>query len=173
MRMLLWGIITVCGLALIGCAIDVHGSRDERAAIKRAVRAPSADLRRRNARALCQDFTPAVDAHLAPGRSSDCEAQVRRLFHVTQDAAEYVPPRQRPLPARLKVMNISWDGDHATATTGAPGAPAGERRWRLEMLGHRWRIATPTKLEMRSDCQHHLFGTQACAYVMWLRVAAP
>ena len=79
MRMLTWGIIVLFGLDMGLAAMRVHGSRNERAAIRRAVRAPFADLRRRDARRLWADFTPAVDARLAPG-SGSCPARLTQTF---------------------------------------------------------------------------------------------
>jgi hypothetical protein len=172
MRVLLWGLVALFGLALAGEALNVHGSKDEHAAIRHAVRAPFADLHRRDPRALCEDFTPAVDAQLVAGRGSGCEAQVKRAFHLTAAAAEYVRWQERTPPEPLEVRNISWHDNHATAVSVYPGRPASRRRWRLDMLAHRWRIATPAKLEVRSDCQHHLFGTRGCVYVMSMRFAA-
>jgi hypothetical protein len=75
MRVLTWGIVVLFGLALGLSAMRVHGSRDERAAIRLAMRAPFADLRRRDAQRLCDDLTPAVDARLAPG-TGGCDTQV-------------------------------------------------------------------------------------------------
>jgi hypothetical protein len=170
MRVVLWGIIALVGLGLLLESIGVHGSKDERAAIRRAVRAPLADLQRRDARSLCDDFTPAVDADFADGHGSDCESNVDYAFQMTKNEAAYAPPPE--LPSRLQVTEISWHGSHGAAVSVYPGKPDSMRQWKLAMLDHRWRIETPAKLELQADCQHHLLGTRACVRVMLMRFAA-
>src|ERR1035438_2659299 len=119
MRVVLWGIIALVGLGLLLESIGVHGSKDERAAIRRAVRAPLADLQRRDARSLCDDFTPAVDADFADGHGSDCESNVDYAFQMTKNEAAYAPPPE--LPSRLQVTEISWHGSHGAAVSVYPG----------------------------------------------------
>jgi hypothetical protein len=172
MRVSLWGIVVLCGLGLIAVAVGVHGSEDERGAIRRAVHSPFADLQRRNARALCDDFTPAVSAQLAGGGGSSCETQVDRIFALTTNAAEYLPPNQQPPHAKVEVVDVSQRGDRAAAVSILPGETPGRRRLQLRMLARRWEIATPAKLEMRSDCGHPSLSQADCAYAMSLSFAS-
>jgi hypothetical protein len=151
--------------------IGVHGSVDERGAFSRAVRSPFADLQRRNARALCHDFTPAVSAQLAEGGGSSCEAQVGRIFALTTNAAEYLPSARKPPYSKVEIVGVSQSGDRAAAVAIVPGKVAGRRRLELRMLSRRWEIATPAKLEMRSDCAHPLLSQSDCAYEMSLSFA--
>ncbi len=169
MRMLTWGIV-LFGLGMGLATMRVHGSRNERAAIMRAVRAPFADLRRRDARRLCADLTPAVDARLAPGNGS-CPARLSQTFDPTRNAAEYLAAPEPAPPSRLSVTRISWHGDQASAVSSYPGIAGSERHWRLQRVRQRWRIATPARLDMRSDCQHQQFGGHACVNAMSIRFA--
>jgi hypothetical protein len=170
MRMLIWGIVGLSGLGWALQSIDVHGSTNDRAAIKRAVRAPLADLRRRDAHALCEDFIPTVAAHLAGNPADRCEQNVSVLLRAARNAPEYVPPAERSAHD-LTVNAVHWRGDRATAVSSyRPGAPA-RRELRLEMLARRWRIATPTRLELLSDCSDHPFGARGCVYAMSIRFA--
>jgi hypothetical protein len=171
MRMLIWGIVGLSGLGFAVQMIDVHGSTNDRAAIRRAVRAPLADLKRRDARALCEDFTPSVAAHLVGGASESCEQSVSALFRVARNAPEYVPPTDRSA-RRLAVSAVHWRGARATVVSSYRAEASTRRKLRLELLGRRWRIATPTRLEMRSDCSDHPFGASGCVYAMSVRFAA-
>lgn len=168
--MLIWGIVGLSGLSFAVQAIDVHGSTNERAAIKRAVRAPHADLKRRDARALCEDFTPSAAAQLAGDRGQSCERRVSAFFRRAHGAGEYVPPNQRTTGGRLAVGAIHWGADRATAISGA-GAGNG-RTVRLELLAKRWRITTPASLALLTDCRAHPFGTPGCIYAISLQFAA-
>jgi hypothetical protein len=168
MRILILGIVGLSGLGFVVQSIGVHGSTDERAAIKRAVRAPFADLQRRDAHALCEDFMPSVAARLAPGPGENCEQRVSAFFERSRDAGEYVPASGAPAHRRLAVSAIHWTGDRATAAPSYRAGIAGEQAWRLELHGLRWRIATPAKLEMRADCAGHPFGASGCIYAVSL-----
>jgi hypothetical protein len=166
MRVLTWGIVVLFGLALGLSAMRVHGSRDERAAIRLAMRAPFADLRRRDAQRLCDDFTPAVDARLAPG-TGGCDTQVGAALRLARNAAVYLAAPEPAPPERSSVLRISWKGDRATAASSfARGGANGERRWLLQRVGHRWRIATPMRLDVRADCPHRASGERACPYMI-------
>jgi hypothetical protein len=171
MRIATWGIVALFGFGLGLSVLEVHGSTNERVAIRHAVRSPFVDLRRRDARALCMDFTPAVDARLTAG-SGSCDSRVGELFHRTQHAAAYVLASASSRPQRLDVTRISWQGDHASAVSSEPGVAGSERHWRLQMLAGRWRIATPADLDMRPDCTRHPFGARACVYAIALRFGA-
>jgi hypothetical protein len=165
MRVLTWGIVVLFGLVLGVSAMSVHGSRDERAAIRLAVRAPFADLRRRDARRLCDDFTPAVDARLAPG-TGGCDTQVGAALRFAHNAAVYVAAPEPAPPGRPSVLRIFWKGDRATAVSSFAGGGTGERRWLLQRVGHRWRIATPMRLDVRADCPHRPSSARACPYML-------
>jgi hypothetical protein len=171
MRMLIWGIVGLSGLGLAVQSIDVHGSTNDRAAIKRAVRAPLADLKRRDAHALCEDFTPSVAAQLAGGARESCERSVSARFRAARNAPEYVRPADRSA-RRLAVSAVHWRGDRATAVSSYPAVAAARRELRLHMLAQRWRTATPARLEMRSDCTNHPFGAAGCVYAMSIRFTA-
>jgi hypothetical protein len=161
MRSLIWGIVGLCGLGAAVQLIGVHGATDERAAVRRAVRAPFQDLRRRDARALCADFIPPVAAHLAAASSGSCPSRVDRLFQLSKNDVELVPPQ--PLTrGRGSVTAIHWRGDRASALSPLPGAPDGSRRWQLLREDGRWRISTPMTLRVRSDCTGHLLGVSGC-----------
>lgn len=170
--MLILGIVGLSGLGWAMQSIGIHGSTNERAAIKRAVRAPFVDLQRRDARALCEDFTPSVAAHLAGGAGGDCERRVDALFQRTQDAGEYVPPRDGGGHSRLAVSAVHWRGDRATADTSYRAGALGGQPWSLRMSALRWRISTPARLEMRADCAGHPFGTSGCVDALSMRFAA-
>jgi hypothetical protein len=167
MRMLTWGIVALFGFAGLA-AMSVHGSKDERSAIRLAVRAPFADVRQRDARRLCEDFTPAVDARLAPG-SGGCDARVGRTFRITHGAAVNLQTSELASSGTLRVTRISWSGDRATAVSSYPGNPGSERRWRLQRIDHVWRIATPARLGVRADCRRRISEVQTCAYAMAVR----
>jgi hypothetical protein len=172
MRMLILGIVGLSGLGLAVQSIGVHGSTDERAAIRHAVRAPFADLQRRNADALCEDFTPGVAAHLASGAGGDCELRASALFRLARDAGEYVPVGAGARQRRPAMTTIHWHGDRATAGSSSSAGAGSADAWHLEMHARRWRIATPARLEMREDCGNHPFGAAGCVYAVSLRFAA-
>jgi hypothetical protein len=165
MRLLIWGIVGLSGLGLIVQLIGIHGSTDEQAAIRRAVRAPFQDLRRRDARALCEDFTPAVAANLTSTDGS-CARHVGRLFARSAGDAEYVPTQGLLSHGRVVVRAIRVHDDRATADSVGPGKPALLRHWHLERVDGRWRIATPATLQIQSDCDQHPFGGAGCFDVL-------
>jgi hypothetical protein len=162
MRLLIWGIVGLCGLGAAVQLIGVHGATDERAAIRRAMRAPFQDLRHRDARALCEDFTPSVAAHLADDSSGSCPAQVGRLFQASEHDMELVSPQSPPTHGRISVTTIHWRGDRASVLSSLLGAPGDSRRWRLVREHGRWRISTPVTLRMRSDCTGHPLVARGC-----------
>jgi hypothetical protein len=171
MRMLILGIVGLSGLGWAVQSIGVHGSTDERAAIRHAVHAPLADLQRRDAGALCEDFTPAVAAQLVDGPSGDCKQRVNVFFERARSAGEYVAPSNRATRGALAITAIHWRGDSATAASSYRTEAVGGHAWRLEMDGLRWRIATPARLEMHADCVGHPFGAAGCVYALSLRFA--
>jgi hypothetical protein len=170
MRILIWGIVALFGFGVCVEALAVRGSTDERAAIRRALRAPLADLRRRDARALCEDFTPEVDKRLA--RGGDCDRAVAALLHGTTAGGRYVPVVESAPAQRSTQWRITWRGDRATAVSLHAGDPAGGRRWRLQQLGGRWRIATTATLDRRTDCPPGASDARSCVYAVALRFAA-
>jgi hypothetical protein len=169
MRLLIWGIVGLSGLGLVIQLIGVHGSTDEQAAIRRAVRAPFQDLRRHDARALCEDFTPAVAAKLTSIDGS-CSSHVGELFARSARDAEYVPSQGLLSRGRFEVRMIRVHGDRATADSVGPGEPALVHHWQLALVDGRWRIATPATLEMQSDCDQHPFGGAGCLDVLSMRL---
>ncbi len=168
--MLIWGIIGVSGLALGVQAIGVHGATNERPAIAQAVRAPFRDLQRRDPRALCEDFTPAVASHLTRAAGS-CVAQVRRLFQLAAAEGEYVLTQGPPKPQRFAQTGITWHGDRAIADATSIAQRARTDRWELQLVGSRWRIATPTWLQMRPVCSSHAPATKHCPGALSIRSA--
>jgi hypothetical protein len=170
MRILIWGIVGLSGLGWAIQSVGVHGSTNERAAIRRALRAPFADLKRRDARALCDDFTPSVAAALASGAGgSTCEQRVSTLFLRARGAGEYVSPGNRPASGRLAVSAIRWRGNSATAPSRAQSDGLAGESLRLELRAQRWRIATPARLEARTDCAGDPVGGSGCVYAVSLR----
>jgi len=169
MRLLIWGIVGLCCLGAVIQLVGIHGSANEQAAIRRAVRAPFQDLRRRDAHALCDDFTPAVAAELAASGGS-CAARVGWLFRLSASNAEYVPSQGLLSRGRVEVTTIHQDGDRATADTVGPGTPALARHWQLVLVHGRWRIATPATLQLSSDCKRHPFGAPGCLDVLSMRL---
>lgn len=169
MRLLIWGIVGLSGLGLAIQLIGIHGSTDEQAAVRRAVRAPFQDLRRRDARALCEDFTPAVAAKLTSVDGS-CASHVGRLFARSAQDAEYVPSQGLLSHGRFEVRAIRVHENRATAESVGPGKPAPVRHWQLARVDGRWRIATPATLEMQSDCDRHPFGGAGCVDVLSMRL---
>lgn len=170
MRMLIWGIVGLSGLALGVQAVGVHGSTNERPAIERAVRAPLRDLRRRDPRALCEDFTPAVASHLTRA-AGDCVTRVRRLFALAAAEGEVVLAESPAASGRLALRSISWHGDRATADADGTAQPMVADRWRLERVRSRWRIATPTWLQMRSVCSPPAPAAEHCPGALSMRSA--
>lgn len=169
MRLLIWGIVGLSGLGLVIQLIGIHGATDEQAAITRAVRAPFQDLRRRDARALCEDFTPAVAAKLTSIEGS-CSSHVGRLFARSAQDAEYVPSQGLLSHGRVEVRAIHLHDDRATADSVGPGKPALVRHWQLARVDGRWRIATPARLQMQSDCDQHPFGGAGCLDVLSMQL---
>ncbi len=168
MRLLIWGIVGLCGFGLAIQLIGIHGATNERGAIQHAVRAPFRDLRRHDAAALCGDFVPAVAADLTtPGGS--CAVRVERLFHLSSSDAEYVSARGLLSPGRVTVISIRRDGDRATADSVGPGSPGIMRHWQLALIEGRWRIATPATLQLHSDCRHPS-GASDCLSVLSMRL---
>lgn len=169
-----FGLCVIAALVTLGLVVQVlkvHGSKDERSAIRHALRAPLSDFRRRDGRALCADFTPSVGAHFAAGNGADCESNVARMFRLTRDEPASLSWRESP--SRLRITDISWHGDRATAASIYSGRPASEKRWRLGMLDGRWRIETPARLEVRADCRHHSGGRRVCVSSLWMRFTQP
>lgn len=171
MRILIVGIVGLSGLGWAIQSVGVHGSTNERAAIRRALRAPFADLKRRDARALCDDFTPSVAAHLTAGGGGNCERRVSALFVRTRDAGEYISPGAGPAHGRVALSAISWSGDRAMVATNDKSGGAGRASLQLEMYAQRWRIAQPARLELRVDCAGHAFGGSGCVDAISLRFA--
>jgi hypothetical protein len=169
MRVLILGIVGLSGLGLAVQSVGVHGSTNERAAVRRALRAPFADLKRRDARALCDDFTPAVAADLASGAGGDCEQQVSALFVRARGAGEYISPHDGSVSERLASGTIHWRGDRATAAWSNQSGGLRRGSLQLEMHAQRWRIATPARLELRADCAGHPFGESGCVDAISLR----
>jgi hypothetical protein len=160
--------VAVLGLFGAVAAISVHGSADERAAIRHAVRAPLLDLRRRDARQLCGDFTAAAKAHIAPGVGS-CDAKLAEDFRLARAAAIRRPGDGAALEPSLRVTAISWHDDRATATSSDAGERSGVLHWRLQRVGQDWRIATPATLHVQADCRQLQPVKRACAYALSLR----
>jgi hypothetical protein len=160
--------IVVFGFAVCVAAISVHGSADERAAIRRAVRAPMLDLRRRNARGLCDDFTAGAKAHIAPGAGS-CDAKLVEDFRLARAVAVYPPADGTALARGLRVTEISWHDDRATASSSYAGDRSSVRHWHLRRVGQDWRIATPATLQVQADCRALQPAKRACAYALSLR----
>jgi hypothetical protein len=169
MRLLISGIVVLSGLGLAIQLIGVHGSTDEQAAVRRAVRAPFQDLRRRDARALCEDFTPAVAARLT-SIDGGCSSHVGELFVRSARDAEYVPSQGLLSRGHFEVRAIRVHEDRATAESVGPGKPALVRHWQLRRVHGRWRIATPATLQMQSDCDQHPFGGAGCLDVLSMRL---
>jgi hypothetical protein len=167
---LIWGIVAVFGLAVGVAAISVHGSADERAAIRRAVRAPLLDLRRRDARRLCDDFTAGVRAHLAPGAGS-CDSRLAEDFRMA--SATFLSPSTdgSALASHLRVNAISWDGNRATAVSFYAGDRSSVHRWRLQRVGDAWRIATPATLRLQADCPRPQPAERGCAGALSMHFA--
>lgn len=168
--MLIWGIVAIFGLAVGVAAISVHGSADERAAIRRAVRAPLLDLRRRNARRLCDDFTAGAQAHLASGAGS-CDARLAEDFRMAGATLLSPSTDGSALAARLRVNAISWHGDRATAVSFYAADRASVQRWRLQRVGDAWRIATPATLRLQAECPRPQRTYRGCAGALSMHFA--
>src|SRR4029077_1922235 len=170
-----FGLCVIAALVTLGLVVEtlkVRGSKDERSAIRHALKAPLSDLGRRDSRALCDDFTPTVDVHLAAGQGADCESNVTRMFRSTSAQPASAAASQES-PSRLRVMNISWHGNRATAASVYLGVPGSRKHWRLDMLDGRWRIDTPAKLEVQSDCRHRSSARPVCVQMLAMHFAQP
>jgi len=162
----------MAGLGLLLEAVDVHGARDERAAIRHAIRSSFADLNRRDAGALCRDFTPSAAAALAVAGGTRCEARVHGAFAIDGAGSERPFDADTPSSAHLKVLDIHWHGGSATADAVDPRTPGDRHRLRLVLLDARWRLATPARLEMQARCQNPPAGGRACVREMSMRFTA-
>ncbi len=127
--------------------MSVHGSKDDRAAIRRAVRATFADLQERRADRLCEDFTAAADARLARG-VGDCARRVGEVLGAPSGAGRRAGAPHLPTLGRLRVTDISFSGDRASAVSSEPRKAGSELRWRLRLRGGRWRIDAPATLAL-------------------------
>jgi hypothetical protein len=170
-RILLWGIVVMVGLGVLLEAVDVHGARDERAAIRHAIKSSFADLKRRDAHALCGDFTPSAAAFLSPAPGRRCEVRVHGAFATDEAGHGGAIPYGTPSSAHLRVLDIHWHGDSATADALDPSAPGERQTLRLSLLGRRWRLATPARLEMQARCQGPPVGARTCIRAMSMRFA--
>lgn len=159
------------GFGVLLEALDVHGARDERAAIRHAIKSSLADLRRRDAQALCGDFTPSAAAVLSLARGKQCEERLDSAFAIDVSANESALPYGTPSSAHLRVLDIRWHGDSATADALDPGTPGERQTLRLSLLGQRWRLATPARLEMQARCQGPPVGARMCVREMSMRFA--
>ncbi len=165
-RTLTVGMIVLFGLGAVAAVLAVHGSSDERAAIRAAVRAPFADLRDDDARALCMDFTPAAAAALMHG--ADCARRVQAMLARALGAAPREREEQLLASPRATVSDISWHGGNGQALL-RRGAGVQAQRLRLTLLDGRWRLATPASLHLRADCASGLPAARACAGAVALR----
>ncbi len=171
MRILIWGIVGLSGLGFAVQALGIRGSKNESAAIRHAVRAPFGDLRRHDARGLCEDFAPSVAAHLTTG-SGRCEAAVTTLFG--RGAADPEISGEHSSQRRLvKVTDIHWHGEQASAEV-VLDVPSQEapHRFRLRMIGRHWRIATPASLQLRPDCRQLSSGIRPCVEALSMRMGS-
>jgi hypothetical protein len=146
--LLTWGIVVLFGLGAGSAVFFVHGSGDEQAAIRRAVRAPFADLRRGDARALCADFVPAAETRLTGG--GDCARTVRAMLRRSVSRSQDASGAEGLIAPRATVTDVSWHGVEATAMLREAGA--GAHRLRLRLVGDRWRLQTPAALDLHADC---------------------
>ncbi len=133
---------------------------NEQLAIARTIRATLADYIQRDSTAFCADFTPAVAAHLTPGR--DCEAGMAAAFASQRYTAESYASAE--LPSGLHITDVSRQGRQGSALTAWPWLnPDRKVRLTLEKHAGRWRISTPTKLVFQRHCSK-LFGERVCLH---------
>jgi hypothetical protein len=181
-RVLLMGgrsIRRLCGcLTLALCVVfagygESGGSTSEPQAISRAVNAPLLDFLRGDANALCDDFTPAISAHLARGAvGSTCEKRVadalRRTPYSKGLSAKERSSYEKQSGWPVAISDVHQHGDHATAVTVLPNDHT--VLWRLVKLVGKWRLATPATLEAEHDCQGGP-GAYSCTYSAWFNYA--
>jgi mono/diheme cytochrome c family protein len=150
-----WHVIALPILATIAVAASAPGGSGTRAAVTRAALAPFEAFVRRDAGALCADFTPSVAAELVPNApaGSTCESAVGESLASTA-------PQEPPL-ATPSVSDVHWQGDHAWASvlfTKVSG-PANEKlvgletvSVTLERIAGRWLLATRARLGSIAGC---------------------
>jgi len=114
---------------------------------------------------------PRVAAKLTSS-GAGCTQRVGHLFALDASGAENVLAQEWWPRGSIKVGQISWHGDRATASSTGPESGQ-KRRWRLSLLHGRWRIASRATLQLRPDCGQHPFATTACPQILTLRPADP
>jgi len=69
------------------------------------------------------------------------------------------------------VLDIDWHGDGAAAEAIDPRTPGDRHLLRLSLIGRKWRLATPARLEMQARCQRPPVGAQICVRELSMRFA--
>lgn len=181
MRRTIWLRIAASAGTLLasGCGSSAHAAaektvehRNQATVVVHAVRQTLADYIRRDLRAFCSDFTPAVAAHLVNGEGT-CVSGLAPAFHPRPGQGEIYAPNERP--NGLRISHVRWHGDiaHLTSTWPWPNIRK-PVNLTLQKLNGRWVIATPTHVVEEPLCTHPL-GKLNCAtfYGVWFGVHVP
>lgn len=155
-------------LAALTATVVLHGSTSstsatsERRAINRAVNVPFIDYEHRDARAVCEDFTPAVASRFGQNVSHapTCEARVVDALRRSGRGLAYSSSKQPLTP--LPVVEIRWRGKHATIYF---SRHSNHVDLRLEKIAGRWQISTPAGL---SPSCNYVGGHTSCIEALWI-----
>lgn len=130
--------------------------------ISRAARAPYVDLIRRDAQALCADFTSPAAERLARrvSRSASCEVRVAGAF---ARSAPFEPISRPAALGAIRVRGVTQHGDAASATiTYGPSRSGTRVTLEFTRIGGDWRVATPPTLGLIKGCFVHGLFTASC-----------
>lgn len=137
-----------------GLGIGIYGAMSLRrpatqAEIAEASRAPFVAFARKDARALCESFTPSAANSLAHKQMGvDCATRVREVFADSSSVNERLA---RTVVRLAEPIDIAPDGNvaHVELRFGKRGSGVGLQ---LERVDRRWRIATLPVLALVPGC---------------------
>jgi Cytochrome C oxidase, cbb3-type, subunit III len=165
-------VVAVGGLTVVGCGSS-DASLDE---ISKAARAPYIAIVRRDAHALCADFTPMAADYLARDvlQSVNCEERVAESF---VRSAPFEPKSQPVALNAFKVSGVTLHDNVASAVV-AYGAGGSGVQVTLELIrvGGAWRIASHPALSLVNGCYTSGVLTENCptsARVMLFSIGKP
>lgn len=147
--------VTAVAVAVVLVVASASGTGNTRRQISAAARAPLFAVQRRDARALCGDFTPSAAGRLVVGgdEGGGCVARVRRVFAAGRRLKFPEVPR-----VHVRMQHVSWHGARATAKLAVEvevrrGTAMTWLQLKLIRMGGRWRVATHARLAIRPVCR--------------------
>jgi hypothetical protein len=145
----------------LGIAVPVgFGTPASTSKILKAARAPYLAIMRRDARALCADFTIKAARRLADSVSKNTNCY-RRVSVAFARSAPFEPKSRLAALKAVKASDARQRGDFASAviTYGKSGTAV---TLRLVKVGASWRISTPPTLGLIKGCVAHGHLTEHC-----------